>query len=152
MELSMLAPTTRPSKDLPGLSLAVGRPSQTASLALDSVVQSHKAIANGAAVTRLRVQTWTEVVNTSWASAKMLNEKLMENTTANADAALVAAQAIASAATLPEATRLQNDFLRQLFAEQEKQANDFLDLSSRAAQHMLEVLHCAASNSMSRDA
>jgi phasin family protein len=79
-----------------------------------------------------------EIADAAWGSTKMLNEKIAQNLTANADAAFSAAQAIATAKSLPEIAKLQSEFVQKLAAQATEQTKEFLDLSARATQHLLE--------------
>ena len=64
-------------------------------------------------------------------STKMLNEKIVQNMTANAEAAFRAAQAIATAKSLPEIAKLQSEFVQKFAAQATEQTKDFFDLSTR---------------------
>jgi phasin family protein len=77
----------------------------------------------------------------------MLNEKLVQNLTANFEATFTAAHAIATAKSLPEIVKLQTDFLQKLTAQATEQTKEFFDLSARATQHVLEKAQAAASKS-----
>ena len=86
----------------------------------------------------------TEIADTAWGSVKMLNEKIAQNLAANVEAAFDAAQEIASAKSLPEIARLQGEFARKLGAQAVEQTREFLDLSTRATQHLVEKAQAAA--------
>ena len=74
----------------------------------------------------------------------MLNEKLMQNLTANFEATFTAAHAIATAKSLPEILKLQSDYIQKLTAQATQQTKEFVDLSTRASQHVLEKVQSAA--------
>ena len=78
----------------------------------------------------------------------MLNDKILQNVTANTEAAFDAVQAMAKAGSLPEVAKLQGDYLQQLVATSSKQAKEFFDLSTRATQHLVETVQAAAGKSM----
>ena len=71
---------------------------------------------------RTAPRSMTEIADTAWGSTKMLNEKIVQNLTANAEAAFSAAQAIATAKSLPELAKLQSEFV-QKFAAQASRAD-----------------------------
>jgi hypothetical protein len=96
-------------------------------------------------------KVFAEVAETTWGSAKLLNDKLIQNVTANTEAAFSAAESIARARSLPEAARLQGDFLQMLLVVTGEQVKEFIDLSARAAQHVLETTQVAARRSMQSD-
>jgi phasin family protein len=89
----------------------------------------------------------TAIADTAWGSTKMLNEKLMQNLTANFEATFTAAHAIATAKSLPEIIRLQSDYIQKLTAQATQQTKEFIDLSTRASQHVFEKAQAATSKS-----
>jgi phasin family protein len=74
----------------------------------------------------------------------VLNDKILQNVAANTEAMFDAAQAIAKAGSVPEAMKLQGQFLQQLVATSSTQAKEFYDLSTRATQHLVETVQSAA--------
>jgi hypothetical protein len=93
-------------------------------------------------------RVFAEVAETTWGSAKLLNDKIIQNMTANTEAAFSAAEAIAQARSLPEAAQLQSDFMQLLLTSTGEQLKEFVDLSARVAQHVLETVQEAASRSL----
>jgi phasin family protein len=89
----------------------------------------------------------TEIADTAWGTTKMLNDKIVQNLTANAEAAFDAAQAIAAARSLPEIARLQGEFVQKFAAQASEQTKEFFDLSTRVTQHLFEKAQAAASKS-----
>ena len=77
----------------------------------------------------------------------MLNEKIVQNLTANAEAAFSAAQAIAIAKSLPEIAKLQSEFVQKFAAQATEQTKEFFDLSTRATRHLFEKAQSAATKS-----
>ena len=88
-----------------------------------------------------------EIADTAWGSTKMLNEKIVQNLTANAEAAFSAAQAIATAKSLSEIAKLQSEFVQKFAAQATEQTKEFFDLSTRATQHLFEKAQSAATKS-----
>ena len=68
----------------------------------------------------------------------------MTNANANTEALFDAAQAIARAKTLPEAARLQADFVQQQTAAASAQTKEFFELSSKVAKQTFETMNAAA--------
>jgi len=89
----------------------------------------------------------TEIADTAWGSTKLLNEKIVQNLTANTEAAFSAAQAMATAKSLPEIAKLQSEFVQRLAAQASEQTKEFFDLSTRATQHLFEKAQSAATKS-----
>jgi phasin family protein len=72
---------------------------------------------------------------------------VMHNTAVNADAAFEAAQAIARARTIPEAARLQADFVQQQFAAAGAQSKELFELSTKFMRQSFEMMSGAATKS-----
>ena len=87
---------------------------------------------------------WADVAETAWSSVKLLNDNLVRSLTANAEAAFDAAEACARADSLDTIVALQGDFVRRLLARTGEQTREFIDLSVRASQHLLETIEDAA--------
>jgi len=122
-------------------------PENVQAIARQSVAASKEFYAKTAAAAQDGAKVITEIADTAWGSTKMLNEKLVQNVTANAETAFRAAQAMATAKSLPEIARLQSEFVQNLAAQAVEQIKEFLDLSSRATQHLLEKAQAAAGRS-----
>ena len=80
----------------------------------------------------------TDVVDTSWGSTKVLNEKVAQNLISNIEATFAAAQLMAGAKSLPEIAKLQREFVQKFAAQSMQQTTELFDLSTRASQHVLE--------------
>lgn len=122
-------------------------PENVQAIARQSVAASKEFYAKTAAAAQDGAKVITEIADTAWGSTKMLNEKLAQNVTANAEAAFRAAQAMATAKSLPEIARLQSEFVQNFAAQAVEQTKEFFDLSSRATQHLLEKAQAAAGRS-----
>lgn len=119
-------------------------PENVQAIAQKGVAQSKELFAKGSAVAQDGAKAVTEIADTAWGSTKMLHEKLVQNAQANAEATFVAAQAIATAQSLPEIARLQTEFLQKLSTQTSEQTKEFLDLSARATQHVFEKVQAVA--------
>lgn len=119
-------------------------PENVAAMAQRGVAQSKELYAKSTAAAHDGAKAMTEIADTAWGSTKMLHEKMVQNVQANTEAAFAAAQAIASAKSLPEIAQLQTQFLQTLSSQTSEQTKEFFDLSTRAAQHVMEKMQAAA--------
>src|SRR5262245_18680614 len=122
-------------------------PENVQALAQQSLAASKDLYDKTAAAAQDGAKAITEIADTAWGSTKLLNEKLVQNLTANAEAAFTAAQAMATARSLPEIARLQGEFVQKLAAQASDQTKEFLDLSARATQHLFEKAQAATAKS-----
>jgi hypothetical protein len=97
-----------------------------------------------AALAHESAKALSEIADTAWGSTKMLNEKVVQNVAANIEAAFAAAHEIAAAKSLAEIGKIQSEYAQQLAAKTSEQTKEFVDLSTRAAQHLLEKAQAAA--------
>jgi hypothetical protein len=89
-------------------------------------------------------KAFSEIADTAWGSTKLLNEKVVQNVAANIEAAFSAAHEIAAAKSLAEIGKIQQEYAQQLAAKAAEQTKEFVDLSTRAAQHLIEKAQAAA--------
>ena len=122
-------------------------PENMQAIAQQSVAASKELYAKTAAAAQDSAKVITEIADTAWGSTKMLNERIVQNVTANAEAAFSAAQAMATAKSLPEAAKLQSEFVQKFAAQAAEQTKEFFDLSTRATQHLFEKAQAAAGKS-----
>lgn len=122
-------------------------PESLQAMAEDGVAKSREAYQRIQSATRDNAKIVEELVLAAQVSAKALGEKVIENTSANAAAAFDAAQAIARARSIPEAARLQADFVQQQMAAASAQTKEFFELSSRMTQQAIESVNAAATRS-----
>ena len=99
---------------------------------------------HSAAASHGGARLWADVAETAWSSAKLLNDNVARSVTENAEAAFEAAEACARADSLDTIVALQSDFVRGLLARTSEQTREFIDLSVRATQHLLETIEDAA--------
>jgi phasin family protein len=114
-------------------------------LAEQGVAASKDLYKKTATATQDGTKALTEIADSAWGSTKMLNEKLMQNLTANFEATFTAAHAMATAKSLPEIVKLQSDYIQKLTAQATEQTKEFIDLSTRASQHVFEKAQAATS-------
>jgi hypothetical protein len=122
-------------------------PQNVQALAQQGVAASKDFYSKSAAALQDGATVVTEIADTAWGSTKVLNEKIIQNLTANAEAAFSAAQAIAAAKSLPEIAKLQSEYVQKFAAKAAEQTKEFFDLSARATQHVFEKAQAAATKS-----
>jgi len=97
-----------------------------------------------AAASHGSARLWADVAETAWSSVKLLNDNVVRSLTANAEAVFDVAEACARADSLDTIVALQGDFARRLLAQTGEQTREYIDLSVRASQHLLETIEDAA--------
>ena len=113
-------------------------PDNVQALAQQGVTASKDLYSRTAEAVRDGATVMTEIADTVWGSTKMLNDKIAQNLAANAEATFSAAQAIATAKSLPEIAKLQSEYVQRFAAKAAEQTKEFFDLSARATQHVFE--------------
>jgi phasin len=122
-------------------------PEQFQAMAEDGVAKTREALHKLQSATKDNVKVVEEFVLAAQAGAKAIGDKVIENTTANTEAAFDAAQAIARARSIPEAARLQADFMQQQMAAASTQTKELLELSTRFTRQAFESVNAAAARS-----
>ena len=122
-------------------------PENIQAIAQQGVAASKEFYSKAAASAQDGAKAMNEIADTAWGSTKMFNEKIVQNLTANAATAFSAAQAIATAKSLPEITKLQSEFVQKFAAQATEQTKEFFDLSIRTTQHLFEKAQSAATKS-----
>ncbi len=120
-------------------------PENLQAFAEDGVARSREVYSKLSATAQDSAKTIEEIVQAAQAGAKAIGEKLVNNTAVNTEAAFDAAEAIARAKTLPEAARLQANFLQQQFAVASAQTKELFELSTKVARQTFETLNTASS-------
>jgi len=100
-------------------------PEPVQSVMQDSAGKSRAFYSKAAAATQDGAKVLTELADTAWSNTKMLNDKIMENATANAEATFDAALAVARAKSFSEAARIQSEFVQQFTAKAVVQSKEF---------------------------
>ena len=86
----------------------------------------------------------------SIALVKMLATKTLDNVLANTQAAFDAAQTIARAKDMNEATQLQAKFLQAQFAKTGEQGKEFYELAAKLTQQTFATLNSTAMKSIAQ--
>jgi hypothetical protein len=79
--------------------------------------------------------------------AKTIGEKVLHNTTSNAEAVFAAASEIMKAKTLPEAARLQAEFMRNQFTVAGTQTQELFKLSTEIAKTTFDHMNSVTAKS-----
>ena len=122
-------------------------PETLQAMAEDGVTKSREAYQKIQSATKDNAKVVEEFVLAAQASAKAIGEKVIDNTAANTEAVFDAAQAIARARSLPEAARLQADFMQQQMAAATSQTKELFELSNRVTRQAIENMNLAAARS-----
>lgn len=109
----------------------------------ETIAKTHEAYVKISDAAVDGAKTAEEVISVAQVGAKELGEKAVENFTANTQAAFDAAQAIASASTIPEAAKLQADFFQQQLATAGAQTKEFFELSTKLTQETFQTMNSA---------
>jgi hypothetical protein len=122
-------------------------PENVQAMMVDGVAKTREAYEKATNVAKDQAKAAEEMLLAGQAGAKSIGSKLLENTAINAEAAFEAAQAIARARTLPEAARLQAEFVQKQMATAGAQTRELFELSSRIAQQTFASFNIAATKS-----
>lgn len=138
---------TRQAQDMFRAAQDAKIPEQFQAIAEDGVAKTREAYQKIQSATKDNVKVVEEFVLAAQAGAKAIGEKVIENTAANTEAVFDAAQAMARARSLPEAARLQADFVQQQMAAASSQTKELFELSAKMTRQAIESVNAAASRS-----
>jgi hypothetical protein len=138
---------TRQAQDMFKAAQDAKIPESLQAMAEDGVAKTREAYQKVQDMTKGNAKVVEEVVMATQAGVKAIGEKVLTNTTANAAAAFDAAQAMARARSIPEAARLQADFMQQTFAIAGNQTKELFELSAKVARQTIETVNAAATRS-----
>lgn len=125
-------------------------PENMQAFAEESVAKTREAYTKMSLVARDNAKIMEDVMLAAHAGTKALGEKVFHNTTVNTEALFEAAENIARAKTLPEAARLQADFMQQQFAAATAQTKELFELSTKFAKQSFESMNSAATKTMEK--
>jgi phasin len=134
---------TRQAQEMFNVAKDARIPENIQAFAEESVAKTRDAYQKINAVAKDNAKAIEELMLTAQAGARSLGEKVLTNTAANTEAVFDAAQAIARARTLPEAARLQADFLQQQLAIASAQTKELFELSAKVARQTFESVNAA---------
>ena len=122
-------------------------PENVQAMAQQRVAATQEIYAKTAAAAQDGAKAFMEIADTAWGSTKMLNDKVVQNVATNFEAAFEAAQKIATAKSLPEIMKLQSEYFQKFAVQATEQTKEYVDLSTRATQHLFEKAQAAATKS-----
>lgn len=138
---------TRQAQDMFRAAQSGNIPESLQAMAEDSVTKTREAYQKIQSATKDNAKAVEDLVLATQAGAKAIGEKVIENTTANTEAAFDAACAMAKARSLPEVARLQADFMQQQMAIASSQTKELMELSTRFTRQAFESMNAAATRS-----
>ena len=136
---------TRQTQDILSAAKEARIPENVQSFAEDSVAKTREAYAKMSSAAQDGVKAMQEIMLAAQAGAKSFGDKILHNTTTNAEAAFDAAEAMARAKTVPEMARLQATFVQQQLATASAQTKELFELSNKIGRQTLESMNAAAS-------
>ena len=125
-------------------------PETAQAFAAESLSKSRGAYAKVSALARDNAKAVEELFVAGQAQAKTIGEKVVDTAVSNTEAAFAAAQAIARAKTLPEAVRLQIEFVQTQLAVVGTLTKDLVALQAESARQTYAALNAAATTSFAQ--
>ena len=119
-------------------------PENVQAFAEDTVHKSREVFDKLTAVSKEQAQAAEDIMLATQAGARTIGAKLVDNTVTNTTAVFDAAEAIARAKTVPEATRLQAEFVQKQLAAAGMQTKELFELSTRIAQQAFQSFNPVA--------
>jgi len=141
----MSDPFTRQAQDMLSAAREARIPETVQAMAEDGIHKARDAYSKINSVAKDGVKVLEDVMVAAHAGAKSIGDKMLRNTETNAEAAFVAAEAIARAKTVPEVVRLQTSYVQQQLAAAGAQSKELFELSAKVAQQTFESMNTAAS-------
>ncbi len=138
---------TRQAQDMFNAAKDARIPENVQHMAEEGVAKTREAYQKINTATKDSAKVVEDVMVAAQASVKTLGEKVMHNTMANTESLFDAAQAIARARSIPEAAKLQADFMQQQFAAVGAQSKEFFELSTKLARQTFESMNTATTKS-----
>jgi phasin len=129
---------TRQAEQFMDAAKAAKIPQNIQAFAEEGVTRSKEAFETLSAAAKDQVSAAEELALATQAGFKSIGRKLMDNTAANAEAAFEAARAIARANSVPEALRLQAEFVQRQLGVAGAQTKELFELSTRVATQAFE--------------
>ena len=138
---------TRQAQDMFAAAQDARIPENVQAFVEDGVAKSRDTFDKLSVVAQDNAKAAEEVIASTQAGIKTLGEKVLENTTVNTEAAFNAAEEMARAKTLPEAARLQADFLQKQMAVAGAQTKELFELYTKIAQTSFETMNSVTTKS-----
>ena len=125
-------------------------PATVQSFAEESLTKSRGAYEKVSALAKDNAKVVEELLGAAQAKAKTIGEKVVDTAVTNTEAAFAAAQAIARAKTVPEAARLQFEFVQTQLAVAGTLTRDLVALQAESARQTYAGLNAAATTSFAQ--
>ncbi|MDX2287514.1 MAG: phasin family protein [Hyphomicrobiaceae bacterium] len=138
---------TRQAQDMFAAAKDARIPENFQAFAEDSVAKTRDAYAKMTTAAQDNAKAMEEIMLAAQAGAKAIGDRMIHNAAVNTEAVFDAAQAIARAKTLPEAARLQANFMQQQMAVAGAQTKELFELSTKVARQTFETMNSAATKS-----
>ena len=122
-------------------------PENVQAFAAESLNRSREGYEKVSALAKDNAKVVGELLLAAQAKAKTIGEKVVATAVTNTEAAFAAAQAIARAKTLPEAARLQLEFVQTQLAVAGNLTKDLVAMQAEAARQTYAALNAAATKS-----
>ncbi|MGH1419617.1 MAG: phasin family protein [Hyphomicrobiaceae bacterium] len=122
-------------------------PENVQAMAEESVAKTREAYAKMTTVAQDQAKVVEEVLLATQAGTKSIAEKMVQNTSVNTEAVFDAAQAVASSKTLPEAARVQADFIQQQMSVLTAQTKELFELYTKVSKQTFETMNEATTKS-----
>src|SRR6478672_7561603 len=116
----------------------------------ESLTKSRGVYEKVSALAKDNAKVVEELLGAAQAKAKTIGETIVDNAVTNTEAAFAAAQAIARAKTLPEAARLQLEFVQSQLAAAGNLTKDLFAMQAEAARQTYDSLNAAATKSFAQ--
>lgn len=137
----------RQTEEFMNAAKAAQMPENMLAFAQESVAKTREAYDKLSSVARDQAKAAEEFMLATQAGAKAISTRVFDHAAANTDAAFDAAQAMAKARSLPEAVRLQGEFVQKQLAVAGEQTKELFELSARVTQQALQTANEAAAKS-----
>lgn len=125
-------------------------PENLQSFAQDTVAKSRAAYETFAAAAADQAKVVEAIAAETQVTVRALGEKALTNFSRNTEAAFEAAEALTRAKSLPEAAKVQADFVQSQFAVMSAQTKEILELSTKMAQQTFESFNSAGVKTKSK--
>lgn len=135
---------TKQAEDLLKAAREARIPDNVKAMAEDGVVKSRQAYEQICSATREQAQHTEHVLTAVQAGGKSIADTVLAHSATNADATFNAALKIARAPSLPDAARLQAEFMQAQLATASAQTQELFQLSSKIATSTMEQFQVAA--------
>ncbi|HRK19193.1 MAG TPA: phasin family protein [Hyphomicrobiaceae bacterium] len=139
---------TRTAEDMLAAAKEGRIPAEVQAFVSESVAQGRKAFEAAKTVATEHARTTGGVLASVQTGAKEIGDKMLANTTANTEAFFDAASQVAKATTVPEALRLQAEFVKSQMASAVAQSQELFALSTKVAQSTAADVQAATAKVM----